>query len=152
MFHQAQHEFSKHGIEVSEVKLNLEKLLGQKEKAVKTLTGGIDGLFRKNGVTRINGVASLIGPNEVSVKNADSVETWRAKNIVIATGSEIMSLPGLTVDERTIVSSTGALSLSSVPKRLLVVGGGIIGLELVAIYQNHRTPHDLNFRDLFGID
>lgn len=145
MFHQAQHEFSKYGIEVSEVKLNLEKLLGQKEKAVKTLTGGIDGLFRKNGVTRINGTASLIGPNEVSVKSNGSVETWRAKNIVIATGSEIMSLPGLIVDEKTIVSSTGALSLSSVPKRLLVVGGGIIGLELVIVYLNPRTPHDLNF-------
>lgn len=133
MYHQAKHEFAEYGIDGAEgIRLNLPKMLGQKEKAVKTLTGGIEMLFKKNKVINVKGSAKIVGPNEVEVVKADgSKESWRAKNIVVATGSEIQALPGLIIDEKTVVSSTGALSLEKVPKRLTVIGGGIIGLELV---------------------
>lgn len=132
MYHQAKHDFANYGIEVSGVNLNLKAALAQKEKAVKTLTGGIEMLFKKNKVINVKGTATIKGPNEVVVVGADGKsETWSAKNIVIATGSDIVELPGLKVDEKTVISSTGAISLEKVPKKLLVIGGGIIGLELV---------------------
>lgn len=107
-------------------------------------------LFKKNKVINLNGMAKIAGPNEVSVAGKDGkVEVWRAKEIVIATGSEIVDLPGLKVDEKTIVSSTGALSLKAVPKKMIVIGGGIIGLELV-ILSLIDWPYS-NLRVLFGI-
>jgi dihydrolipoamide dehydrogenase len=133
MYHQAKHNFSDFGIDGAEgVRLNLPKMLAQKDRAVKTLTGGIEMLFKKNKVINVKGLAKIVGPNDVEVVRADGqTESWRAKNIVIATGSEIQPLQGLAIDEKTVVSSTGALSLEKVPKRLAVIGGGIIGLELV---------------------
>ncbi len=107
-------------------------MLEQKDKAVKTLTGGIDMLFKKNNVIGIHGVGKIVGTNEVQVTRSDgAIENWNAKNIVVATGSDIVQLPGIKIDEKTIVSSTGALSLEKVPKKMVVIGGGIIGLELV---------------------
>lgn len=135
MFQQAKHGFAGHGIDVTGVALNLPQMLGQKEKAVRALTGGIEMLFKKNKVTALRGEARITGPHEVVVKTAaGGSETWHAKNIVIATGSASLELPGIKVDEKTIVSSTGALSLERVPRRLTVIGGGIIGLELGSVW------------------
>lgn len=140
MYHQAKHEFANYGVDLSGVSINLPKMLAQKDKAVKTLTGGIEMLYKKNKVINIKGTAELRSPNEVLVHKPDGgEEVWNAKNIVIATGSDIVELPGLKVDEKTIVSSTGALSLEKVPKKMVVVGGGIIGLELVGEDRSGET-------------
>jgi len=128
-------DLASRGVNVGEVTLDLEKLMGQKVNAVKALTGGIAQLFKKNKITRLDGHGTITGPNDVEVKKADgSVETIKTKNIMIATGSEVTPFPGIEIDEETIVSSTGALSLKSVPKKMVVIGAGVIGLELGSVW------------------
>lgn len=138
MYHAAKHDFAKYGIEASDVTMNFDKMMKSKEKAVKTLTGGIEQLFRKNKVTYIKGHGKIVAKNQVSVAMTDSKEnqTVNAKNILIATGSEVSPLPSCPVDNAKgkIVDSTGALELKQVPKHLVVVGGGVIGLELGSVY------------------
>lgn len=103
-----------------------------KRTAVKTLTGGIAQLFKKNKVNLIKGHGKITGNNQVTALKPDgSSEVVNTKNILIATGSEVTPFPGIEIDEEVIVSSTGALSLKQVPKRLIVIGAGVIGLELV---------------------
>jgi dihydrolipoamide dehydrogenase len=110
-------------------------MMKQKEDAVKQLTSGVAYLFKNNKVTHVNGYGRITSPHEVTVDKADGTkEAIRTKNILIATGSVPMSFPGLEFDEKTIVSSTGALSLESVPPRLLVIGAGVIGLELGSVW------------------
>ncbi|XP_076753653.1 dihydrolipoyl dehydrogenase, mitochondrial [Xylocopa sonorina] len=125
------------GIIVENVKLNLDQLMDQKRNVVKALTGGIAGLFKKNKVEWVKGHGKITSPNQVTALGPDGsvVSTINAKNIVIATGSEVAPLPGIEVDEKQIVSSTGALSLSQVPKRFIVIGAGVIGLELGSVWQ-----------------
>lgn len=119
------------------MKLNLGQLLKQKENCVKGLTGGIAMLFKSNKVTPYTGLGKITGQNEVTVSKADgSSEKITAKNILIATGSEVTPLPGMEIDEKRVVTSTGALSLSEVPKRMVVIGAGVIGLELGSVW--HR--------------
>ena len=131
----AQHEFKERGIEVDNVRLNLETLMGQKSGAVKALTGGIAHLFKQNKVDHINGHAKITGKNEVTAtKNDGSTEVVKAKNIIIATGSEVTPFPGIEIDEESIVSSTGALSLSRVPEKMVVIGAGVIGVELGSVW------------------
>ena len=133
-FHKAKN-FEKIGIEVGSLKLNLPKMMKNKEKAVTVLTKGIEFLFKKNKVTYFKGTGSIIGNNQVSVKSSDNKEEKiETKNIIIATGSDPVSLPGIKFDEEKIVSSTGALSLKEVPKKLVVVGGGYIGLEMGSVW------------------
>ena len=116
----------------SDIKLNLPKMMAQKDKAVSSLTKGIEMLFKKNKVTRFDGNGKITDTNKVEVIGADGkTEIIEAKNIVIATGSDIFEMSGLNFDEKTIISSTGALSLKEVPKKMVVIGGGVIGLELV---------------------
>jgi len=135
LYHQAQHDFDKRGIEVSEVKINLDKLMKSKERAVTGLTKGIEGLFKKNKVTYAKGHGKITGTNEVTVEGSDGKTTKiSTKNILIATGSEPTPFPGLPVDEKTIITSTGALSLEKIPKKLVVIGGGVIGLELGSVW------------------
>lgn len=123
------------GIHVENVRLDLDKLMNAKSTAVKSLTGGIAQLFKKNKITAINGWGTITGPNEVTAKKADgSTEIVKAKNIMIATGSEVTPFAGIEIDEETIVSSTGALKLKEVPKRMLVIGAGVIGLELGSVW------------------
>ncbi|XP_065362215.1 dihydrolipoyl dehydrogenase, mitochondrial [Calliphora vicina] len=123
------------GINVGNVTLDLEKLMNQKSTAVKALTGGIAQLFKKNKVTQLTGLGSIVGPNEVKVvKDDGSEETINAKNIMIATGSEVTPFPGITIDEEVIVSSTGALALKQVPEKMIVIGAGVIGLELGSVW------------------
>lgn len=107
-------------------------MMEQKDKAVTSLTKGIEMLFKKNKVTRFDGHGKLVGKNKVEIISDDGkVEQIEAKNIVIATGSDFFEISGLQFDEKTVISSTGALELKEVPKRMVVIGGGVIGLELV---------------------
>lgn len=128
-------DLANRGIEASNITLNLEKLMSTKSGAVKALTGGIAHLFKQNKVTLISGHGKITGSNEVTAMKSDgSTEVVKAKNIIIATGSEVTPFPGIEIDEQTIVSSTGALSLSAVPKRLVLIGAGVIGLELGSVW------------------
>jgi dihydrolipoamide dehydrogenase len=131
MYAEAKHAFQKHGVLVEGVTVDVAAMQRQKASAVEGLTKGIEGLFKKNKVQYVQGWGKLRSATEVEVSTADgATTTLGAKNIIIATGSEVTPLPGVPVDERRIVSSTGALSLESVPKSLVVIGGGYIGLEL----------------------
>ena len=127
--------FSKIGIETGDVKLNLDKMMKNKDKAVSILTKGVEFLFKKNKVTYLKGFGSFISDKKISVKGEDGKnKEIEAKNIIIATGSEAMPMPNVEFDEETIVSSTGALSLKMVPKNLVIVGGGYIGLEMGSVW------------------
>ena len=127
--------FSKIGIETGDVKLNLDKMMKNKDKAVSILTKGVEFLFKKNKVTYLKGFGSFISNKKISVKGEDGKnKEVEAKNIIIATGSEAMPMPNVEFDEETIVSSTGALSLKAVPKNLVIVGGGYIGLEMGSVW------------------
>ena len=133
-YHKAQKEFNEQGIEFSGLKLNLNKMMNNKNKSVQVLTKGIEFLFKKNKVTYIKGKGVLFSNNDVVVYEGEKKTSYKSKNIVIATGSAPMSLPGIEIDEKNIVSSTGALSLDKVPKELVVIGGGYIGLEMGSVW------------------
>jgi len=145
--------FSKIGIEISEIKLNLDKMMKNKDKAVTVLTKGVEFLFKKNKVTYFKGFGSFISDKRIKIKNVDGKETEiEGENLIIATGSEPSKMPNIKFDEEQIVSSTGALSLKKVPKKMIVIGGGYIGLEMGSVwsrlgadvhvieYLDHITP------------
>ncbi len=134
-FHKAKKNFFNQGIEVSDVKLNVEKMMNNKDKSVQTLTKGVEFLFKKNKVSYIKGKGVIFSPTNVVVYDQGKKTSYNAKNIVIATGSSAVSIPGVKIDEKNIISSTGALSLSSVPKSLVVIGGGYIGLEMGSVWK-----------------
>jgi dihydrolipoamide dehydrogenase len=124
------------GIGVSGVSLDLPQMMKQKDDAVDGLTKGVAFLMKKHQVDVLTGEGRITGPGTVEVKDRHgAVKTFSAKNIVIATGSDVAPLPGVTIDEQRIVSSTGALKLSKVPGKMIVVGGGIIGLELGSVWR-----------------
>ncbi len=133
LYHEAKTNFSSLGIETGNVKLNLPQMLQQKLDAVKGLTEGVAFLMKKNKVKVFNGTGRIAGAGKVVVEGKDATELT-AKNIVIATGSEPTNLPGIEIDEERIVTSTGALSLQSVPKKMIVIGAGVIGLELGSVW------------------
>jgi dihydrolipoamide dehydrogenase len=135
LFEVAQTEFSALGIKAEGISLDLPAMLHQKDEAVDGLTKGIEFLFKKNGVDYIRGKGRIAGPGQVEVTTEDGAQTLQAKNIVIATGSEVTPLPGVEIDESRIVSSTGALSLEDVPKKLVLIGAGVIGLELGSVWR-----------------
>ena len=122
---------AKFGVKLGSVELDLPALQGEKAKAVKELTGGIEFLFKKNKVTWLKGQASFEDAHTVSVGGQKTT----AKNIVIATGSSVTPLPGITIDQERIVDSTGALALDRVPAHMVVIGGGVIGLELGSVWR-----------------
>ena len=133
-YHKAKN-LSKLGIEVGEVKLNLEKMMKNKDKAVTVLTKGVEFLFKKNKVTYFKGIGSFKSVNTISILDEQKKETViEAEKIVISTGSVPASLPGIKFDEKIIISSTGALTLKKVPKKMVVVGGGYIGLEMGSVW------------------
>jgi dihydrolipoamide dehydrogenase len=135
-FAEAGHALAEHGVKVGEVGLDLEAMMGRKDKVVTTLTRGVEFLFRKNKVDWLKGKALIVAPGQLVVTGADgAVQEIGATSIVVATGSEGSRLPGIDIDEKRIVSSTGALSLDRVPERLTVIGGGYIGLELGSVWQ-----------------
>jgi dihydrolipoamide dehydrogenase len=133
-FHEAQSEFAQLGIKAT-VELDLPAMMARKDKVVGELTKGVEYLFKKNKVEPVVGEARIVAPGKVEVKGKDGIRTLTAKNIVIATGSDVAKLPGVTIDEKQIVSSTGAIALKEVPRRLLVVGAGVIGLELGSVWR-----------------
>ena len=127
-----------HGIKTGKVALDLSTLMQRKDKIVEQLTAGIGFLFKKNKITYLNGTASFVDKQNIKVKSTKEL-TLSAKNFIIATGSSSMERPGITVDEKKIVTSTGALSLSAVPKTMLVIGGGYIGLEMGSVWSRLGT-------------
>ena len=147
-FHEAKN-FSNLGIEVSNVKLNLQKMMQNKEKAVSVLTKGVEFLFKKNKITYFKGVGSFKSTNKISILDSKKVENIiETEKTIISTGSEPLALPKVDFDEKTIVSSTGALSLKTVPKKMLVVGGGYIGLEMGSVWSRLGTEvHVVEFLD-----
>ena len=152
-FHKAKKEFNQQGIEIDGIKLNIEKMMSNKNKSIQVLTKGVEFLFKKNKVSYFKGKGVLFSKNDIVVYESNNKKiNIKAKNIVIATGSEAASLPGINIDENNIVSSTGALSFEKVPKKLAVIGGGYIGLEMGSVwsrlgsevvvieYLDHITP------------
>ena len=131
-YHEAKHNFADLGIEFASLKLDLAKMLARKDKVVDDLTKGIEGLFKKNGVTYYKGAGKITSAGKVLIDNKEEIS---AKNIIIATGSEVIEIPGVKIDEERIISSTGALALNKVPKKMIVIGGGYIGLELGSVWQ-----------------
>ena len=134
LYEKAGKEFTTLGIDVTP-KLNLPAMMGQKDRVVGQLTKGVEFLFRKNKVDWIKGAGKVAGPGKVEVTGADGSVTLETRNIVIATGSEPTPLAGVAVDQKRIVDSTGALALPDVPKSLIVIGAGIIGLELGSVWR-----------------
>ena len=138
-FHKVKN-FEKLGIETGEIKLNLEKMMKNKDQAVTVLTKGIEFLFKKNKITYFKGSGSFKNQNQISIINNKKEETIiETKNTIISTGSEPTSLPGIEFDEEKILSSTGALSISKLPKKMVVVGGGYIGLEMGSVWSRLGT-------------
>ncbi|KAK3100382.1 hypothetical protein FSP39_019069 [Pinctada imbricata] len=137
LYHMAHSDdLKKRGIEFDGVRLNLDQMMSVKSKAVKALTGGIAHLFKQNKVTHVQGFGKITGPNEVTaIKSDGTQEKIPTKNILIATGSEVTPFPGIEIDEKTVVSSTGALSLEKVPEKMIVIGAGVIGVELGSVWQ-----------------
>ena len=147
-FHKAKN-FSNLGIETGQLKLNIEKMMKNKDKAVTVLTKGVEFLFKKNKVTYFKGIGSFKSPNQISIIDDKKKETiLEAQKIIISTGSEPVSLPNVKFDEKIILSSTGALSLNSVPKKMIVVGGGYIGLEMGSVWSRLGSEvHVIEFLD-----
>ena len=133
-FHKAKKDFNQQGIEISDIKLNIDKMMSNKNKSIQILTKGVEFLFKKNKVTYLKGKGVLFSKNDVVVYNNNKKENYKAKNIVIATGSDATTVPGIEIDEKNIISSTGALSLNKVPNKLVVIGGGYIGLEMGSVW------------------
>ncbi len=135
-FVEARHALAEHGVKIGEVALDLAAMMARKDKVVTTLTRGVEFLFRKNKIDWLKGQGRITAPGRIAVSSADGgAREVEAGAIVIATGSEIAPLPGVEIDEERILSSTGALALDHVPDRLVVIGGGYIGLELGSVWQ-----------------
>ncbi len=135
-FAEARHGLAEHGVKVGEATLDLGRMMARKDRVVTALTRGVEFLFRKNKVEWLKGSGRVVAPGRVAVSSADgAVREVEAGAVVIATGSESTPLPGIAIDERRVLSSTGALALDHVPRRLAVIGGGYIGLELGSVWQ-----------------
>src|SRR5436190_6441705 len=136
LYEEAAHKFGRMGIKVGTPALDLATMLKYKQDAVDGNVKGVDYLFKKNKIETFHGTGRITGPGKVEVKNADGkAQVLETKNVVIATGSDVARLNGIDFDEKRIVSSTGALDLPMVPKKLLIVGAGIIGLELGSVWR-----------------
>ena len=134
LYKEAEHSFKDRGINVGSLQLDLAKMLGQKDRVVKTMGGGINSLFKKNKIKRYSGHATITAPGKVKVDDGKETTELEAKHILIATGSQPSTLPGIELDGDKVGSSTEALKYEQVPKHLVVIGGGVIGLELGAVW------------------
>lgn len=134
LFDQIRHKAKAHGIEVAEPRIDVAAMLKRKDEVVGALTRGVAGLFKKNRIEWVRGFGRLKAADQVEVETADGTRTLQAKNILLATGSVPIELPFLEFDHERIIDSTGALSLPEVPDHLVVVGGGVIGLELGSVW------------------
>ena len=143
-FHDVKHSFAKHGIAVGDVKLDLATMLKRKDEVVKGLTSGVGFLFKKHKVTHLPGVGKILGRGKVEVAG----QTYATKNVLIATGSAPIQIKGLEFDGKMILDSTGALAMTEVPKKLLIVGGGYIGVELGSVWNRLGSEvHVVEFLD-----
>lgn len=134
-YHNAAHSFTQHGIDLSDLKVNMPQMIARKNDVVAQNTAGITYLFKKNKIDSFQGVGSFIDKNTIKITKEDGTsETITAKNVIIASGSKPTSLPFLPVDKKRIITSTEALEINEVPKHLVVIGGGVIGLELGSVY------------------
>ena len=136
LYHEADVGMEKFGINTGKVSIDVKKLMTHKDGVVNDLTSGIAFLFKKNKIDYVQGKGTVAGQGKVNVSlNNGKKQTLETKNIIIATGSNVASLPGIEIDEKTVVSSTGALDLPKVPKHMMVIGGGVIGLELGSVWK-----------------
>jgi dihydrolipoamide dehydrogenase len=135
----AMHGLATHGVRVGSVGYDLPTMMAHKTKVVKDNTNGIEYLFKKNKIDWLKGCGKILAAGQVEVTGSSGAQTYTTKNILIATGSESMPLPGINVDEKRIVTSTGALSLPTVPKTMIIIGGGVISLELGSVWQRLGT-------------
>ena len=136
LFEEAGHDFASLGIKVNKPKLDLKAMMGHKDKTVEANVNGVAFLFKKNKIDSFIGTGRIAAPGKVDVTNGSGeTQTIEAKNIVIATGSDSVALPGIDIDEKTVVTSTGALELNSVPEKMIVVGAGVIGLEMGSVWR-----------------
>jgi dihydrolipoamide dehydrogenase len=134
-FHNAAHTFTTHGIELKDLAVNMPQMIARKNDVVAQNTAGITYLFKKNKIDSFEGLGSFVDKNTVKItKNDGSTEQITAKNVIIATGSKPTSLPFLPIDKKRIITSTEALNITEVPKHIVVIGGGVIGLELGSVY------------------
>jgi dihydrolipoamide dehydrogenase len=134
-YYNATHTFAEHGIDIKNIKVNLEQMIKRKAEVVKQTCDGINFLMKKNKVTVFHGFGSFVDKNTISIEKADgSKEQIQGKKIVIATGSKPTTLPGIEIDKKRIITSTEALELKEVPNHLIIIGGGVIGLELGSVY------------------
>src|ERR1700746_1587051 len=136
VFEEAAHSFAKMGVSVSAPKLDLPSMMNFKQQGIDGNVKGVDFLMKKNKIDVLRGTGKILGAGKIEVSADGKSQTVETKNIVIATGSDIAKLKGIDIDEKRIVSSTGALSLEKVPEKLLIVGAGVIGLELGSVW--HR--------------
>lgn len=135
LYHEAAHDFGKYGLKADGISFDLKEMMGSKEKSVDGLTQGVEFLFKKNKIDWIKGAGRFVAKDTIEVAlNEGGTQTVKAKNTIIATGSDVASLPGIEIDEDRVVSSTGALDLPEVPKHMVVIGGGVIGLELGSVW------------------
>jgi dihydrolipoamide dehydrogenase len=135
IYHLIQHDVKNRGIDVGDVKLNLANMMKAKDTSVTGLTKGVEFLLKKNKVEYLQGTGRFEDQNTVAVDLNDGGQTTlRGKNIFIATGSEATPFPGLEIDEQKVITSTGAIALKEVPKKMVVIGGGIIGLEMASVW------------------
>lgn len=135
-YHEAVHNFENHGIDIEELQVNFNRMIERKDEVVAQTSGGINFLMDKNNIDLYQGIGSFVDATHVKISNEKgNAETIEAKNTIIATGSKPSSLPFIKIDEKRVISSTKALSLKEIPKHLIVIGGGVIGLELGSVYK-----------------
>ena len=134
-YEEARHSFALHGIGVDGIDIDVSTMIGRKEKVIKTLTGGVAGLFKVNNVTSLSGTGKVVAAGNVEfTAHSGETTTLEAKNIIIASGSVPIDIPPAPVDGSTIVDNEGALDFHEVPKRLGVIGAGVIGLEMSSVW------------------
>lgn len=128
------HNAGKHGFDVGEIKVDVARMLKRKDDVVTGLTKGLEGLFKKNEVAWVRGFGRLVDTDRVDVEGSEGMRPLQGKNIILATGSVPVELPSIEFDHQRVIDSTGALSIPEVPEHLVVVGGGVIGLELGSVW------------------
>jgi len=133
-YHDAMTTFKEHGIEIERMKLNFRQMTTRKNEVVKQTTAGVAYLMKKNKITTFTGIGSFIDKNTIQILSGETKTSISTKNTIIATGSKPSTLPGITIDKKRIITSTEALSLTEIPKHLIIIGGGVIGLELGSVY------------------
>jgi dihydrolipoamide dehydrogenase len=133
-YHNATHKFEAHGIKTKGIEIDLEQMINRKNGVVQQMNGGITYLMKKHKIDVFHGHGSFLSKNTLQIASNENTQTIESKNTIIATGSKPSSLPGITIDKKRILTSTEALNLTEIPKHMIIIGGGVIGLELGSVY------------------